>query len=124
MGQVDRARQVTTITTTRDANAALEHARRAVANVGSVGTTRVRVEAASNNTMHVALKPTIVGALHGAGRFTVQATPNESGSKVVIQFTDTVVTRPTLFGFIPVGPRSVMGIKAYERCVGAIRSAV
>lgn len=124
MGQVDRAMQVTSVKSKKAPDAALAAAKRAVENVGSVGTTRIRVENTANGAMRVALKPTVVGAFHGSGYFVVRATADGEGSTVKVQFTDPVVTRPTILGFIPAGPRSVAGLKAYERCASAIRTAV
>ena len=72
----------------------------------------------------MAVKPTVFGALHGAGRFVVQASERDGGSRVVVRFSEPVVTRPMLLGFIPAGPRSVMGIRAYETALSRVRTAV
>ena len=90
-----------------------------------MGTTRLRVVGQNTAGFSVDLKPTVFGALHGSGRMDVGVSESaDGGSTVTARFSSPVVTQNKLFGLIPIGPKSVMGLKAYERALGDIKVAV
>lgn len=124
MGHLDRAAATLAVKSNKTSADALRAAKAAVEGINAVGTTRVRVARESSNGFRVALKPTVVGALHGAGHFEVTAAAREGGSNVSVRFVDPVVVQQKFLGFIPAGPKTVMGIKAYERSLEAVRKAV
>lgn len=105
-------------------SAALAAAKNAVINIGSVGTTRLRIDAEAKNGFDVALKPTVLGVLNGSGHFTVKAFTNSSFTTVTVVFTDAVVMQPVVAGIIPAGVKEVAGLRAYERAIDEIRKAL
>lgn len=125
MGDLDKVNRTLELRTSHAPEGALASARAAVEGVGRVELARPHVVSEAGDGFRVEIKPTSpVGILLDNTTFVVEARRDGESTLVTVGADDFSVYQQKALFFIPVGPKSVPGVKVYVRCLEAIEQVL
>lgn len=120
MGYLDEVRATLDLRTPLARGQALEVARATIEGLGRIGTLRVRVVPRDGDSFVVVIKA--LGSLVDEAEFVVWAEAVGEATRVQTEMTKHRTAQVKLL-FIPLGPKTAPGAKAYRRCREALQAA-